>query len=71
MPSKRDSCQQRRRAHGRARSARVVAVHRKEADLDRFVAALLALAADPGCSHSGRRRKATGRSRAAERTCRR
>jgi hypothetical protein len=48
-----------------------VAVHRREADLDRFVAALLALATDPGCPHSGRRHKATGESRAAERTCRR
>ena len=71
MPSRRDSCQQTRRARGRARSARVVAVHRKEADLDRFVAALLALAADPDCPYSGRRHKATGESRAAERTCRR
>ena len=71
MPRRRDSCQQTRRTRGRAHSARVVAVHRKEADLDRFVAALLALATDPGCPHSGRRRKATGESRATERTCRR
>lgn len=71
MPSRRKGCQQTRRARSRARSARVVAVHRKEADLDRFVAALLALAAEPGCSHSGRRHKATGESRATERTCRR
>lgn len=70
MLSRRDSCQQTRRARGRARSARVVAVHRKEADLDRFVAALLALATDPGCPHSGRRHKATGESRTTERTCR-
>lgn len=71
MPSRRDSCQQTRRARGRAHSARVVALHRKEADLDRFVAALLALATDPGCPHSGRHHKATGESRATERTCRR
>jgi hypothetical protein len=71
MPSRRDGCPQRRRPRGRARSARVVAVHRKEADLDRFVAALLALATDPGCPHSGRRHKATGESRAVERTCQR
>jgi hypothetical protein len=70
MPSRRESCQQTRRARGRARTSQVVAVHRKEADLDRFVAALLALATDPGCPHSGRRHKATGRSQATERTCR-
>lgn len=70
MPSRRDSCQQTRRVRGRARSARVVAVHRKEADLDRFVAALLALATDPGCPHSGRHHKPTGESRATKRTCR-
>jgi hypothetical protein len=71
MPRRRDNCQQTRRARGRAHSARVVAVHRKEADLDRFVAALLALATDPDCPHSGRRHKATGESRVTERTCRR
>ena len=72
MPSRRDSCQQTRRARGRTHSARVVAVHRrKEADLDRFVAALLALATDPGCPYSGRRHKATEKSRVTERTCRR
>jgi hypothetical protein len=41
----------RRNAHrqgGQAHSARVLAVERQEADLDRFVAALLALAAAPG-----------------------
>ncbi|HET7485470.1 MAG TPA: hypothetical protein VFJ64_08850 [Solirubrobacterales bacterium] len=71
MPSRRGSCQQMPRPCGRAHSARVVALHREEADLDRFVAALLALATDPGCPHSRRRHKATGESRAAERTCRR
>jgi hypothetical protein len=53
MPSRREGCQQTGRARGRARSARVVAVHRKEADLDRFVAALLALATDPSCPAFG------------------
>jgi hypothetical protein len=48
----------------------VTAVHRKEVDLDRFVAALLALAADPG-AHSARRHKPTGESSRVEQSCRR
>jgi hypothetical protein len=47
-----------------------MAVHRKEVDLDRFVAALLALAADPG-GHSGSRHKRTGESSRVEQSCRR
>jgi len=62
--------QERRRPRARAQSTRVMAVHREEVDLDRFVAALLALAADPGC-HSGRRHKRTGESSLTEPSCRR
>jgi hypothetical protein len=47
MPARRRGCQQRRRGRGCARSARVVAVERERADLDRLVAALLALASAP------------------------
>jgi hypothetical protein len=47
---------QSRRERGCARSARVLAVKRREADLDRFVAALLALATDPDCERSRLRR---------------
>lgn len=63
-------CPENRRPRARAQSARVMAVHRKEADLDRFIAALLALAADPG-GHSGRRHKGTGESSRVEQSCRR
>ena len=62
-----------RRARGRAHSARVLAVSRKEADLDRFVAALLALATGPDRKTgecSGRRHGGTGESSSPERTCR-
>jgi len=49
----------------------VLAVNRKEADLDRFVAALLALAADAeSVSRSGGRRP-TGESSPTEQSCRR
>lgn len=47
---------QSRRGRGCARSARVLAVRRREADLDRLVAALLALATEPGCDGSRSRR---------------
>jgi|GEM_PF-2729876 len=63
-------CPESRRPRARAQSARVMAVHRKEVDLDRFVAALLALAADPG-GHSGRRHKPAGESLRLEQSCRR
>jgi hypothetical protein len=68
------SCQQTRRGRGRARSARVMAVHRKEADLDRFVAALLALACEPdgrGERRPGQPRARTGESSPTEQSCRR
>jgi hypothetical protein len=51
-----------------------LAVHRKEADLDRFVAALLALAAEPVgeiATRSRRQRGCPGKSSSAEQTCRR
>gem|GEM_PF-1514523 len=70
MARGREDCQERRRPRSRAQSARVMAVHRKEVDLDRFVAALLALAADPGRPHSGRRHKSTGELLRLEQTCR-
>jgi hypothetical protein len=65
-----DDCPENRRPRARAQSARVMAVHRKEADLDRFVAALLALAMEPG-PHSGRRHKPTGELSRVEQSCRR
>ncbi len=71
MARRGEDCQERRRPRARAQSARVTAIHRKEADLDRFVAALLALAADPGCPHSGHRHKPTGESSRVEQSCRR
>jgi hypothetical protein len=71
MARRPESCPQTRRPRSRAQSARVMAIHRKEVDLDRFVAALLALAADPGCPHSGRRHKRTGESSRVEQSCRR
>jgi hypothetical protein len=71
MARRGEDCQERRRPRARAQSARVMAVHRKEADLDRFVAALLALAADPGCPHSARRHKPTGELSRVEQSCRR
>jgi hypothetical protein len=40
-----------------------MAIHRKEADLDRFVAALLALATEPGCERSRSRRPAPRKAR--------
>jgi hypothetical protein len=63
-----------RRPRGRARSARVMAVHRQEVDLDRFVAALLALACEPGGRgerRPGQPRARTGESRPTEQSCRR
>ena len=63
-----------RRPRGRARSARVLAVHRKETDLDRFVAALLALACEPegkGQRRPGQPRTRTGESSPTEQSCRR
>jgi hypothetical protein len=48
MGQRRNAHRQGRRPRGCAHSARVLAVERQEADLDRFVAALLALAAAPG-----------------------
>jgi len=59
-----------RPGRGRARSARVIAEERRDVDLDRFVAALLALAAEP-CSDEGRRHRPTGRTSPSERRCRR
>jgi hypothetical protein len=44
----RESERQRRRAGASAHSAQVVGIRREELDLDRFVAALLAMAAEPG-----------------------
>ena len=67
-------CPQTRRGRGRARSARVTAVHREEADLDRFVAALLALACEPegrGERRPGQPRMRTGESSRVEQSCRR
>lgn len=52
-----------RRQRGCARSARVLAVRRHEADLDRFVAALLALASEPGCDSSRPRRPSPRKAR--------
>jgi hypothetical protein len=69
-----DGCPETRRGRGRARSARVMAVHRKEADLDRFVAALLALAGEPegrGERRPGQPHIRTGESSRVERSCRR
>jgi hypothetical protein len=74
MARRGESCQQTRRGRGRAHSARVMAVHRKEADLDRFVAALLALACEPGGRgerRPGQPRARTGESSPAEQSCRR
>ncbi len=70
MARRGEGCPESRRPRARAHSARVMAVHRKEVDLDRFVAALLALAAEPG-AHSGRRHKTTGESSRTEQSCRR
>jgi hypothetical protein len=70
MARRPEGCRKTQRGRARVQSARVMAVHRKEADLDRFVAALLALAADPG-GHSGRRHQATGESLRLEQSCRR
>jgi hypothetical protein len=69
MARRGDDCPESRRPRARAQSARVTAVHRKEVDLDRFVAALLALATDPG-GHAGRRHKPTGESLRLEQSCR-
>jgi hypothetical protein len=52
-----------RRGRGCARSARVLAVRRRGADLDRFVAALLALASEPGCDSSRPRRTSARKAR--------
>lgn len=74
MARRGEGCQQTRRPRGRACSARVVAVHRPEADLDRFVAALLALACEPGGRgqrRPGQPRRRTGESRPPEQSCRR
>jgi len=54
---------QSRRERGCARSARVMAVRRREADLDRFVAALLALASEPDCDGSRSRRPSPRKAR--------
>jgi hypothetical protein len=54
---------ERQRGRGCARSARVLAVRRREADLDRFVAALLALASEPGCDSSCPRRTSPRKAR--------
>ena len=69
-----NGCPETRRGRGRAQSARVMAVHRKEADLDRFVAALLALAGEPegrGERRPGQPRIRTGESLRVEQSCRR
>jgi len=69
-----EGCPEPRRGRGRARSARVMAIHRKEADLDRFVAALLALAGEPdgrGERRPGQPRIRTGESSRVEQSCRR
>lgn len=74
MGRQRGSHREPRRARGRAHSARSWQWARKEADLDRFVAALLALASGPDSKTgecSGRRHGATGESSSTERTCRR
>jgi hypothetical protein len=47
MGRRRNARRQDQRPRGCAHSVRVLAVERQEADLDRFVAALLALAAAP------------------------
>lgn len=52
-----------RRERGCARSAQVLAVRRREADLERFVAALLALASEPGCDSSRPRRTSPRKTR--------
>ncbi len=57
-------------AAGGARSARVLAIDRREVDLDRFVAALLTLAAEPGTDRNDRR-ATTGDRAATEQPCRR
>jgi len=59
-----------RPGRGRARSARVIAEERREVDLDRFVAALLALASETA-EECERRRRPTGRTSPSERRCRR
>jgi hypothetical protein len=56
VPRQHTTPRQRRRGRGCAHSTRVLAVRRREADLDRFVAALLALATDPDCDGSRPRR---------------
>jgi hypothetical protein len=69
-----DGCPETRRGRGRARSTRVMVIHRKEADLDRFVAALLALAGEPdgrGERRPGQPRIRTGESSRVEQSCRR
>ena len=57
-------------AGGRARSTRVLAIDRREVDLDRFVAALLALAIEPNGGRNDRRGW-TGDRAATEQPCRR
>lgn len=52
-----------RRERGCARSARVLAERRREADLDRFVAALLVLASESGCDRSHPRRTSPRKAR--------
>lgn len=58
MGRRRNAHRQGQRPRGCAHSARVLAVERQEADLDRFVAALLALAAAP--NGQGRPRREQG-----------
>jgi hypothetical protein len=61
MGRRRNAHRQGQRPRGCAHSARVLAVERQEADLDRFVAALLALAAEPGTQDRSRKKKSSPR----------
>jgi hypothetical protein len=63
VAQQRTTPRQSRRGRGCARSARVLAVRRREADLDRFVAALLALATEPDCDGSRSRRTSSRKPR--------
>jgi hypothetical protein len=61
MGRRRNAHRQGQRPRGCAHSARVLAVERQEADLDRFVAALLVLAAAPGSEDRPRKEKSPSR----------
>jgi hypothetical protein len=63
LVTRRTAPRQSRRERGCAHSARVLAVRRRETDLDRFVAALLALTAEPGCDGSRSRRASPRKAR--------